>query len=189
VDSAGGEQTSQRGVRDLAPLGEPDAVQQVIRHVLQSDAWPPERWRPLHPRAWRRLFVLPSVVVAAAAIGLTWRYGPVGLPLLLAVPVLVLRARIWARHAGWAESGGLVAIRTGWLSRSWEFTEIRKLQSLRLTASPIDRRHGMATLWLDTAGASSRDGVLRIPFLPAAEARALYERLAASMDAPVGANP
>jgi putative membrane protein len=74
-----------------------------------------------------------------------------------------------------------VATRTGWLNREWEFAEIRKLQSLRVTASPIDRRHQMATLWLDTAGASSRDGILRIPFMPAAEAHALYERLAAEM--------
>jgi hypothetical protein len=40
----------------------------------------------------------------------------------------------------------------------------------------------MATLWLDTAGATSREGILRIPFLPLTDARALYDRLAAGMD-------
>jgi putative membrane protein len=149
---------------------------------LESQAWPPSGWRPLHPRAWRRLFIGPSAIVAGLAAGLTWRYGPAGLLVLAGIPLLVWRARLWARHAGYAESGGLVATRTGWLSRSWEFAEIRKLQSLRLTSSPLDRRHGMTTVWLDTAGASSRDGVLRIPFLPAGEARVLYDRLSAEMD-------
>jgi putative membrane protein len=150
--------------------------------VLQSQAWPPSDWRPLHPRAWRRLFVVPCAIAGGIAALLTWRYGPAGLLVLATIPLLVLRARLWARHAGYAEAGGLVATRIGWLNRSWAFTEIRKLQSLRLTASPLDRRHGMITVWLDTAGASSRDGVLRIPFLPAAEARGLYDRLAAEMD-------
>jgi putative membrane protein len=181
VDSAGGEAGDERGVRDLAPLAEPAAMQQLIGHLLQSRAWPPVVWRPLHPHAWRRLVVVPSSIVIGAAALLTWRYGPVGLLALAAVPLIVVRARLWARHAGYSESDGLVATRTGWLNREWEFAEIRKLQSLRVTASPIDRRHQMATLWLDTAGASSRDGILRIPFMPAAEAHALYERLAAEM--------
>jgi putative membrane protein len=183
IDSAGGDAgDDQRVARDLAPLAAPDAMQALIHHVLQSQAWPPRAWRPLHPRAWRRLFIVPSTIVAGIAAGLSWRYGALGLIVVAGIPLLVLRARLWARHAGYGESGGLVATRTGWLNRSWEFAEIRKLQSLRLTASPLDRRHGMTTVWLDTAGASSRDGVLRIPFLPAAEARDLYDRLAAEMD-------
>ena len=79
--------------------------------------------------------------------------------------------------------GGLVAVRAGWLNKSWRFAEIRKLQSLALTESPFDRRHGMATLWMDTAGASSREGALRVRYLPIADARALRDRLAEGMDA------
>ena len=183
VDSAGGDAgDDQRATRDLVPLATPDLMRGLIRHLLQSDVWPPVEWRPLDPRAWRRLVVVPSMVVAGIAGLVTWRYGAPGLLVLTLLPLLVVRARLWVRHAGYAESAGLIATRTGWLNRTWEFAEIRKLQSLRLTASPFDRRLGMSTLWLDTAGASARDGVLRIPFLPAAEAHDLYDRLAAEMD-------
>ncbi|HEY9540901.1 MAG TPA: PH domain-containing protein, partial [Luteimonas sp.] len=49
-----------------------------------------------------------------------------------------------------------------------------KLQALEVRQSPLDRRLGMATLWLDTAGASSP---LRLRHLPLGEARALHARL------------
>ena len=71
----------------------------------------------------------------------------------------------------------LVAVRSGWWSRWWRFAEIDKLQALRLERSPIDRRCGTATLWLDTAGASARIPPLRLRFLPADEAEALYHQL------------
>ena len=41
----------------------------------------------------------------------------------------------------------------------------------------LDRCTGMASLWLDTAGAGSMAPALRIRFLPHAEARALLDRL------------
>ena len=56
-----------------------------------------------------------------------------------------------------------------------------KLQALRHTRTPIDRRLGTATLWLDTAGAGGPSPPLRIRFLPQNEARALCDRLANSL--------
>jgi putative membrane protein len=188
VDTAGGEVQDHQSARDLVPLAAPEQMQQLIRHVLEHDAWPPASWLPLHPHAWRRLIVGPSLLLLAAIAGAAWQFG---WPPLLAItlwPLVILRAKIWARHAGYAQSDGLIAVRTGWLNRSWEFTDLRKLQTLRITASPFDRRHGMATVWLDTAGASTRDGVLRIPYLPAAEARRMYEHLALGMDPPDNAS-
>jgi putative membrane protein len=96
--------------------------------------------------------------------------------------VIIARARLWAAHAAYAEHDGLIAVRRGWLNRSWRFADVSKLQTIQLSETPFDRRHGMATVWLDTAGARSRDGALRIPFLPAREARALFDRLSAGMD-------
>ena len=68
-------------------------------------------------------------------------------------------------------------MREGWWSRHWRFAELDKLQALQLTRSPLDRRCGMATLWLDTAGAGAMAPPLRIRYLPEAEARALYLRI------------
>jgi putative membrane protein len=51
------------------------------------------------------------------------------------------------------------------------------LQALQLRQSPFDRRHGMARLIADTAGASPTGHRLELPYLPEATARALYARL------------
>jgi putative membrane protein len=54
---------------------------------------------------------------------------------------------------------------------------------LRLAQGPLDRRWGMATVWLDTAGASPTAPPLRIRHLPEADARALLDRLARTLAA------
>jgi putative membrane protein len=154
----------------------------LIRHLLPNAHWPMQAWRPLHPRAWRRQFLFPAVAAIALTAALTWFNGLWGLMALLLVPLLLVRARIWARHAGYSEEGGLIAVREGWLDKRWRFAETRKLQSLQLNQSPFDRRHGMASLLMDTAGASPFEPPLRIRYLPVDEARALHDRLAAAMD-------
>ena len=184
VDSASVEAVNdQRSLRDLAPVATPEAMDELIRHLLPSRPWPLNDWRPLHPRAWRRQFSMPALLATGLAVAVTWRQGTWGLAVLALLPVLWVRARIWARHAGYCLEGGLVAVREGWLDKSWRFAETGKLQALRLSRSPFDRRHGMATLLLDTAGASPFEPPLRIRYLPEAEARALHDRLAALKDA------
>ena len=177
VDNANG----QRSLRDLAPVATPAAIDALVRHLLPGVPWPPASWRPLHPRAWRRQFAVPATLALVATGVLVVREGAVGLVVLALLPVLVVRAKVWARHAGYSVDAGLVAVREGWLDRHWRFCETRKLQALKLVRSPFDRRHGMATLLLDTAGASPLAPPLRIRYLPEAEARALHDQLAAAM--------
>ena len=175
----------QRSLRELAPVATPAVADGLVRHLLPGHAWPPAAWQPLHPRAWRRQFLLPALFALALAVVLTWHQGPWGLAALGLLPLFLLRAKVWARHAGWSEDGGLVAVREGWLDKRWRFAEARKIQSLVLTQSPFDRRHGMASLLMDTMGASPFDPPLRIRYLPVAEAIALRDRLARVMDAPL----
>ena len=184
VDTASVEQVNdQRSVRDLAPVATPAALDALIQHLLPRGHWPMQAWHALHPRAWQRQFTLPAILALVATGVVTWQQGPWGLAALLLLPLLLLRARIWAHHAGYSEEGGLIAVREGWLDKHWRFAEIRKLQSLSLSQSPFDRRHGMATLLMDTAGASPFEPPLRIRYLPLAEAQALHDRVAAAMDA------
>ncbi len=188
VDSASMQTVNdQRSLRDLAPVATPAAIDALIRHLLPGKAWPMPQWRPLHPRAWRRQFAIPALVVLVATAALTWRQGPWGLAALALLPLFLLRAKVWARHAGYSEESGLIAVREGWLDKRWRFAEVRKLQSLTLSQSPFDRRHGMASVHMDTAGASPFEPPLRIRYLPEEEARALRDRLAAAMD--LGAIP
>ena len=126
----------------------------------------------------------PAALMLALAVGWTIARGPWGLLWLATLPLWLWRARVWARHAGWSVQGGRVAVRSGWLDRRWRFAEVSKLQALELTASPFDRRHGMATLRFDTAGANVLEGGLAIPYLPQDTARRLYEELSARLGAP-----
>ena len=183
VDSASIQAANdQRSLRDLAPVATPEAIDDLIRHLLPGKTWPMQQWHPLHPRAWRRQFAIPAFVVLVATAALTWQQGLWGLAVLALLPLFLVRAKVWARHAGYSEESGLIAVREGWLDKRWRFAEVRKLQSLTLSQSPFDRRHGMASVHMDTAGANPFEPPLRIRYLPEAEARALRDRLAAAMD-------
>ena len=185
VDSAVMEVGNERStVRDLVPLATPETMDAIVRHLLPEGAWPVAEWKPLHTRAWRRKFMAPAIATLIATAVLMHFRGPWALALLLALPLWLWRARVWARHAGWSVRDGLVAFRSGWLDRRWRFAEIGKLQALEWVCSPFDRRHGMATLRFDTAGASPFEGGLVIPYLPEAEARRLYTELSSRLAEP-----
>lgn len=176
IDSAVAADSNQRrGLRELAPIATPAACDALVRHLLPGAAWPPVNWQPLHPRAWWRLSLPGTVVALVLAAALCWRAGPWGLAALLWLPWVVFVARQHAQRAGYAIDDRLVGARTGWWSRRWRFAELDKLQALELRQSPLDRPLGMATLWLDTAGAAS--GPLRLRYLPLAQAQALRARL------------
>ncbi|HEY1139214.1 MAG TPA: PH domain-containing protein [Lysobacter sp.] len=182
IDTAVAEQHNQeRALRELAPVASPDACDALIAHVLPRSGWPQLEWKPLSVRAWWRL-MLPAVFVSLLFASIaTWWLGTWGLIALLLIPSNAYVARRHARTAGYAADGELIAVREGWWRRHWRFAEIDKLQALHLTRNPLDRRCGTATLWLDTAGASAMAPPLRIRFLPETEARALCERLSATL--------
>ena len=126
---------------------------------------PPSHARPVTGRRQR----LASRAHAWALLPLLW------------LPWSAYAARQQARRYGYLVDGTLVAVRGGWWSRYWRFAEIDKLQALRLSRSPIDRRMGTASLWLDTAGASGFAPPLQIRFLPDADAELLYRQLATAL--------
>ncbi|MBD7988228.1 PH domain-containing protein [Luteimonas sp. Sa2BVA3] len=183
VDTVGGsgEDSEQRSLRELAPIATPAACDALVRDVLPGAAWPPVGWRRLHPRAWQRLALPGALLAAIVAAAACWHFGPVGLVALAWLPWSMFAARRHAGHAGYALDERLLAVRGGWWSRYWRFAEIDKIQALRLEQGPLDRAFGMATLWLDTAGAKPTSTPLRLRFIAVAEARALHRRLAADL--------
>jgi putative membrane protein len=177
VSQGNGQQ--RRALRELAPIATPDACDALIEHLLPPDAnWSGLDWLPMHPSSALRIFLggawFPLVVTAA----LCWQFGAYGLLALLWLPWSAYLAHHHAKCARYAINDRIVAVRGGWWSRHWRFAELDKLQALRLSCGPLDRRWGMATLWLDTAGATPGGTPLRIPHLPEAEARELLDRLA-----------
>ncbi|WP_407352975.1 PH domain-containing protein [Luteimonas sp. R10] len=178
IDTAVVEQgNEERGLSELAPIATPETCDELVRHLLPQAAWPPPGWRPLHPRAWWRLALGGTAFALLLAAALAWHFGPWGLLGLLWIPWSAFVARQHARRAGYAFDDQLVAVREGWWSRHWRFAELDKLQALQLRQSPLDRRFGMASLWLDSAGAGTLAPPLRIRYLPEGDARALLARI------------
>ena len=181
IDTAVAEQqgkNDQRALKELAPIATPDACDALIQHLLPQAQWPRSEWTVLPAAVWWRIF-LPTLIfiVILALVLASYFQNAWGLAPLLWLPWSAFAAIQQARRAGYAVDDRLVAIRGGWWSRYWRFAEIDKLQALRLVRSPMDRRMGTASLWLDTAGASGLAPPLRIRFLPEADARLLYLQL------------
>jgi len=167
-------------ITQLAPIAPPAVVDDLLGRLLPAHALDGLDWRPIHPRAWRRMVKWPLWLLLAASATLTWLIGWSGLLPLLLAPWLVWSKRRLAASRGWALNDHLISWRSGWLGWQQSFAEVNKLQGVQLLQSPFDRRHGMARLLVDTAGAHPLSGNLRIDmsYLPEADARELYRRLA-----------
>lgn len=167
-----------KSLRELAPVATPDACDDLVRHILRDAQWPPAgEWHPLHPRAWQRLLVADVLFGLAMLAAAIWFFGTWGLLTLLWMPWAWLVARRHAARAGYTIDDSLVAVREGWWSRHWRFAELDKIQAAELHRSPLDKRFGMASVWLDTAGANAMSPALRVRYLPLDEARALFSRI------------
>ena len=173
-----GSHSQPRSLREVAPVATPERCEALIRRLMPQVQWPMPHWQPLHRHTVWRLFVPQLLFTALIAVAAFWRFGGLGLALVsLWLPWAGYLAWQNARHAGYAIDDQLVAMRGGWWTRQWRFAEIGKLQAIRLGQSPLERRLGMATLLLDTAGGTVVAEPLRLRFLPEADARALHARL------------
>lgn len=181
VDSASGAAINDQDkspLRDLVPLADPKQMDELIARFLASEQWPIQTWHSLHRDAWKREFLIPALLVLLTGTGAAIFYSVYAAALLLLIPVLLLRAKVWSAHAAFAHTEHLIAVREGWLSREWRFAEISKLQGLSLYEGILDRRYGMASVYLDTAGAQAMSSAFRIPYLPREQARVLMAVLA-----------
>ncbi len=180
VDSAAGAALNEEGkspLRDLVPLATPMEMDSLIARFLGSEQWPIQTWQSLHRDAWKREFLIPALFILLLGIPTTVFYSAYATLIFLLIPILLLRAKVWSAHAGFAHTEHLIAVREGWLSREWRFAEISKLQGLSLREGILDRRYGMASLYLDTAGAQAIKSAFRIPYLSREQANSLMAQL------------
>lgn len=173
----GGESVTSR--QWIAPgLPEADLVG-VLAEVQPGVAAAPPAWRPPAAGAQGRIlrralfWIVPLALVLAATLRL-WSL-PLILPLLVGA---VLHARLSARHLGWARDEEALYLRHGYWRQRRVVLRYAKMQNVTLLESPFDRRAGMATLEVDTAGRSNADHRVRLPYLAADEAEALRAALA-----------
>jgi putative membrane protein len=158
----------------LAPIAAPAQIDRLLGQILAAPALATLPWRPLHARAWRRRARWPGVFWLLATAGASFWFGAAGLLLLVGLPWAVLSARGWAGFTRYAMDERFLAYREGWWSRRYALIELDKLQAVTLKQSPFDRRSGMARVQIDSMAADPLASGIEIPYLPVAEARALF---------------
>lgn len=170
----------QRVTDPVAPA--PDAPPQ--RPTSALDPWPGTvTWHPVS----RRLIVAELIrhvigvvvllVVVLVADGFGWPYATPCLVVVLVYAVLrgiaVVRAVLaW----GYAERERDLLVRHGLLIRRLSIVPYARMQFVDVSAGPLERALGLATVQLHTAAAASD---ARVPGLPPEEATRLRDRLAA----------
>ena len=183
---SGGE-AEKRGGRDvLLPLVRRKELAELIP-VFLPDAGPePERWERVARCAIRRATLKGMIVCLFLVLALllgpfreaVWPGGLHAFWPLALVPVLYWINRRNYAHLGYADGGTAFRTRRGWLSRATHIVPVRNLQVVVLRQTPFDRRHGVWTLKLDTAGQAFTGGGPMLRNVPDAEAHRLAGALA-----------
>jgi membrane protein YdbS with pleckstrin-like domain len=144
---------------------------------------PGERWVPVSPklRTLRRTLLLAALVpLGLVASGAAAIVHPA---LALAPPVLAAGLAAWGwvlvgrnyLSWGYAEGADDLLVRNGWMFRRLVVVPYGRMQFVDVTAGPLERRYGLATLQLHTAAAATDAA---IPGLTPDEAGRLRDRLA-----------
>lgn len=167
VKTAGGagEDRTARQREWLAPIIRRSDLPAFLDAVLPGVALADFEWQRVHPRAFRRAFTRSAavaLVVTAASAGIIRWYSLVLLPVLLAFAAL--RARLYVRSLGWATTANAVGFRRGAFWRYVTLARFTKIQAVSLLETPFDRRHRMARLMVDTAGAGEAYNIA-VPYL------------------------
>lgn len=150
---AAGNQTNVAS-RFFVPYVPRDDLAATLELLLGGD-WALPELTPRGPAARRRA-VLRRALLGAAVGALTLAAGPAG---VLVIVAGVAGGWLWglgAHHrAGWAETPRMVVLAHGFWIRRTALVPVARVQSARATASPFQRRAGLATIHLDVAGGSA----------------------------------
>lgn len=131
---------------------------------------------------WRVTGMVAIGVLGLVAVPIaTWLLGIAALVVGI-VAVLALAALVWRiagrRFAAWgyAERESDFVVRRGVLVRRLSVVPYGRMQFVDVISGPVERRFGLATVYLHTAAAASD---ARVPGLTAEEAARLRDRLSA----------
>ncbi len=143
----------QSGHQSAAPFARVEEIMPILSEAGMAGLPGPDDYIRVSRRAILRRYlgdILPIAVVALA-VSFFWPRAMLFLiPLLLAAGIIVLQ---WRRHRYLLRDGSLY-ISEGIISPRLWIIPFGKLQTIRVARSPLQRRFGLATLEVDTAGAS-----------------------------------
>ena len=162
----------------LAPMIESDRVPDLFSEVHEGVDLRGVVWQPLSRWAWLRVF---RVCVALATIATVLLALVVDIrALALVIPAAFgayVHARLYVKHSAYSLAPWGVVFKSGWFNRTLKLVRYGKIQTVSKTESPFDRRNGMATVRVDTAGAGMQGHTIEIPYLDTAVADDVASRL------------
>ncbi len=180
VDTAGGNGTEEqpRHREPIAPVFRRQDLESLIAALVPSVSLNQVDWQPAHPRAVLRARFRTGVLATVAAVFAVavFRWWSVALVIALASWAWIY-GRQYVAHLGWAFVGDAIVFRSGWLWRHVTVARFSKIQVITRAEYPFDRRTGMARVRVDTAGATSSEHTIDIPFLRAETATTLAATL------------
>lgn len=139
------------GAEAYVPITRRRDVGRLVRAVFDDASFEGVEMHPVAPVSRRRSFVRLAVPVvlatAAAALQVPWGAALAG---LLLPAWIVAGAQYRAR--AWARPGGYAIVRAGVLTRINAVIPVNKIQTLHVRETPFQRRWGLATVMIDTAG-------------------------------------
>lgn len=144
------------GTGVVAPILAERRLEPLVSEIMPGGLLDEDRLEPVSPLALRRGFVRAGLVGVAVSIGLAFLDPRLALVLVPWAAGAWVWARARYRALGYRVDGEHLAARSGVLTRRTWLVPKAKVQSVATRESPFQRRLGLATLSIDTAGAGNR---------------------------------
>jgi putative membrane protein len=183
VDSGGDQAKAEESKKreSFIPILARNEVHRLVKEILPDLQEPEPGWRRVSRKAILRNSIEVWLVVPALAVLTHLAAGWFSLAWVAAFPlVYYMSLRIYRRTGYWADDMYLLS-RRGGLNRHTLYLPVRSLQSVIVRENWFDRRLGLATLVVDTAGQTNTGGGASIGNLPMDEARKIQAALVRSM--------
>jgi len=186
VETAGGVNSEQQGLvmRWLAPYVPKHKLAGFLEHLEPAMQWQRQEWKPIPFRAWRRVFKRNALVWLLLVMAMggvlfrshgVWPLAVLALVFPLGLVALAWHAKAWVRNAGYVVDDSRFGTRSGVLFRGQAHVRLGKAQVVDISQSPFDRRHGTATLRVDTAGSNPGMQPVQVRYLPVEEAERIRD--------------
>lgn len=165
----------------LLPVAQQATAERVARETMPGLETITPEWKRVSRlaviRGSRKGWLLTLVAIVQLYFAVKW-YCLAGLP---AFPIIYYLNLKWYENIGYSLSEVHFLSRKGWLNRSTLCIPIKNVQCVRVTQNFFDRRLGLATLSVDTAGQSNTGGGPRIRHMLVEEAKQIQQKLSAQV--------
>jgi putative membrane protein len=164
----------------IAPVIRVSSLSALLSELVPDLDLSAVAWEPVDPRArWRLLRArLTIAILAALAIAASRSWWSAAAFALL-VGWAILDARRTYSALGWSLTGDALMARRGWLWRTTTIARVSRTQVVEVKQTPLDRRHAMARLLVDTASGVTAAHRMHISYLSREVATGLQDVLTA----------